>query len=110
MLRNIILIAALALACAFASGTRADEAIRIDATSDATAQQSFEQMLLQADDSRQQELQMAMLTLNLDGHSAWDVVETAELQSLSIAGIKNRVAGMTAEEIIALAASPSADR
>lgn len=45
-----------------------------------------------------------MLKINMAGvQSAYDVVQSKDLQSPSIARIKDRVAGMTAEEIIALA-------
>lgn len=78
--------------------------VRIDATSDVTAEQSFARMLGQADREEQQQLAVAILKLNMDGvQSAYEVLADRELQSPSIARIKDRVADMTAEEIIELA-------
>jgi hypothetical protein len=82
--------------------------VRLDATSAASAQESFQRMLEGASGAKRNELLVAMLKLNMSGvRSAYEVVAKPELQSLSIARIKDRVAGMTAEEIIALADSTS---
>lgn len=97
--------AAILLALAMsASSLQARDAIRLDATSEATAQASFKQMIESADRSEQEALATAMLKINLAGvQSAYEVVQRPELQTLSIGRVKDQVAGMTAEEIVAYA-------
>lgn len=93
-----------ALAACSSAPARSDQALRLDATSDATAQRSFQRMVDRADAAGKQELAFAMLKLNMEGvQSVYEVVQQPELKTLSIARVKDRVAGMTAEEIIALA-------
>ena len=59
--------------------------------------------------AKRQQLLIAMLKLNMVGiHSAYDVVNNPELQSFGISRVKDKVAGLTADEIIDLAnSSPS---
>lgn len=105
MFKRIVLLIALAVACSCTSVPAGKvHSVRLDATSDATAQESYEKMMRQSSEKQQQALAVAMLKLNMAGvQSAYDVVQNKDLQSLSIARIKDRVAGMTAEEIIVLA-------
>ncbi|MDR7192398.1 hypothetical protein [Luteimonas terrae] len=84
----------------------ANDAIRLDATSEATAHASFQKMMDHADDRSKRDLAMAMAKINLEGvQSAYEIVQRPELQTMSIGRIKDRVAGMTADEIVALADS-----
>lgn len=105
MLKKLLLTACFALtvtACA-TSGSSTSQ-IRLDATSDATAQSSFSAMSEALPPEKRQELLVAMLKLNLTGvNSAYEVVQNPDLQSPSIVRIKDQVAGMTAQEIIDLA-------
>lgn len=95
---------ALLAASSFPLGAR--EALRLDATSEATAQASFQKMMDQADDRGKRDLAMAMAKINLEGvQSAYEIVQRPELQTMSIGRIKDRVAGMTADQIVALADS-----
>ena len=105
MLKIFILPVVLIAICSCAStSSSTSQSVRLDATSDATAQKSFEKMLSESGVTKQQELAIAMLKLNMIGvKSAYGLVGNPELQSLSIVRIKNRVAGMTADEIIDLA-------
>lgn len=107
--RSTLIIAALAacLAACMSSGTKR-EATRIDASSDATAEASFKAMLSELPNGKQQELLVAMIEINLEGvQSAYDIVGNPQLQRMSITRIKDRVAGMTAEEIVAYAETVS---
>ncbi|MEP6881547.1 MAG: hypothetical protein ABI866_06115 [Dokdonella sp.] len=61
-------------------------------------------MLNQSSAKKQQDLAIAMLKLSMVGvKSAHEVVENPALQKPAIARVKDRVAGMTADEIIDLA-------
>lgn len=83
---------------------QAREPVRIDASSEQTANASFNQMMKALPRSKQGALAGAMLQLNLVGtNSVYDVVGNPALQSLSAGRIKDRIAGMSAEEIIELA-------
>lgn len=104
--KHIVLLIALVAACSCTSVRASNDhhSVRLDATSDTTAQESYEKMMRQASEKQQQALAVAMLKLNMAGvQSAYEVVQDKDLQSVSIARIKDRVAGMTADEIIALA-------
>lgn len=105
MSKHLLLsIALVALSSCASTSPNSGQAVRLDATSAATAEQSFKRMLDQSGATRQQELALAVLKLSMAGvQSAYEVIGHPELQSSSIVGIKDRVAGMTAEEIIDLA-------
>lgn len=105
MFKHFLLAVALVSICSCTTTSPAtSQSLRLDATSDATAQESFQRMLRQAGAEKQRELAMAMLKLNMTGvESAYEVVANPELQSPSIARVKDRIAGMTADEIIELA-------
>ncbi|MGY0561815.1 hypothetical protein ACW7G2_14015 [Luteimonas sp. A277] len=96
-----LLASLLAIGC---TTTAERNAVRIDASSIESAETSYKAMMRSQSDSGKQKLAIAMVVLNMEGvESAYEVVANPELQSPSIGGIKDRVAGMTAAEIIALA-------
>ena len=79
-------------------------ALRFDGSSDAAAEASWTRMVNGAPAAQRQKLLIAMLKLNLDGvDSAYQVVGNPEFDELGIARIKDKIDGMTANEIIALA-------
>lgn len=87
----------------FVSGAHAREPIRIDASTDASARVSFDRMTASLSPRKQQALQIAVLILNMEGvSSAYEVVNDPELQRPSIERIRDKVSGMTADEIIRL--------
>ena len=95
-----LLVSVLAVGCT----TPAERsAVRIDASSIESAEDSYKAMTRGQSHAKKQELAIAVLVLNMEGvTSAYEVVGNPELQSPSIGRIKDRVAGMTAAEIIAL--------
>lgn len=79
--------------------------VRIDASSSLAAEASYKAMMMGRSQADQQKLGLAVLVLNMQGvKSASEVVNNPALQSPSIVRIRTKVAGMTAEQIIALAA------
>lgn len=79
--------------------------VRIDSSSPQAAKASYREMMENRSQDNQVKLALAVLTLNMKGvKSASEVVNNPELQSPSIVRIRTEVAGMTAEQIIALAA------
>ncbi len=96
-----LLVGVLALSLAFVVQSR--EPLRIDASSVEAAEASWKVMVDSTRGSKKQKLLEAMLKINLAGvTSGYEVVGNPELQSLGIARIKDQVARMTADEIIAL--------
>jgi hypothetical protein len=92
-----LLIAALTLSHLAAAG----EPIRLDASSDSAAEASYKRMVDQLGAKKQRKLQLAILQINMTGvNSAYEVASNPELQRVGPARIKDRIAGMTAEEII----------
>ncbi|GAA4861344.1 hypothetical protein [Luteimonas vadosa] len=92
-----------AVACATAPATQ--DVLRIDATSTDSAEASYKAMMSERSEADQQRLALAVLMLNMEGvESAREVVDNPELQSPSIGRIKDKVAGLSANEIIELAA------
>jgi hypothetical protein len=81
--------------------------VRIDASSDRAANATFEKMVLrESSRERQKALVAAIVQLNLSGvHSVYEVVNDPDKQQFDAAHVKDQVAGMDADEIIALAAS-----
>jgi hypothetical protein len=76
--------------------------VRIDATSAETAEASYQAMLVGRSEAQMQRLALAVLLLNLEGvKSAYDLVGD---DHGSVGAIRNKVAGMSADEIIALSA------
>jgi len=93
----------LGLAIAFVVPVRAAEPVRIDATTEKTAEATWDLMLKELPAAKRQALIVAMLKVNLTGvNSAGEIAANPELHSMGIARIKDKVAGMTADEIIAL--------
>lgn len=87
----------------FLADASASDQVRIDASSDAAAAASFARMIEPLPAGKRQELQIAILVLNMDGvSSAYEAIQDPALRRPSIERIKDRVAGMTADEIIAL--------
>ena len=81
-----------------------DKPLRIDGSTDQTAQKSYNMMLSNTSKEQQQELVIAMIKLNMKGvKSAHEVAGNQDLQSPSIKNIKTLVHDMTVEEIINLA-------
>ncbi|MBS3895342.1 DUF6694 family lipoprotein [Silanimonas sp.] len=109
MYKSYLLIAALCLAsagCSTPGDTRS--VTRLDATSVQSAEATFQKMTNELPRSKQQELVMAIIAINLIGVlSAHEAVTNPELRTPSIGRIKDRVAGMTAEEILQYAAEVS---
>lgn len=103
--RSLLLAIALS-ACATTGSERSST--RIDAATVETAEASFKRMADEQPAAKRNELLAAMIVINLAGvQSAYDVARNPALQSPSIGRIKDRVAGMTADEIIAYAATVS---
>ena len=96
-------IAAITLSVAFAAGcaTTHKAAIHLDASSAEAAEASYRAMMEDRSPADKQQLALAVLKLNMEGvKNAYEVVGNPELQSLSIARVRDKVAGMTAEQII----------
>ena len=92
------------VALLYFGAANAAEPIRIDASTNATAQASWNEMYVQANPGTKQKLISALAELNLAGvKSAYEVVNNPDLQTLSAARIKDKIAGLTAEQIIELA-------
>ena len=89
---------------AVASATAlAQTPLRIDASSDEAARASWDAMLSSATPTEHQELLIALLQINLAGvQSAKEVVGQPDMQHLGIVRIKDKVSGLTAEQIIKL--------
>lgn len=85
----------------FSAMASAGEPLRLDASSDAAAEESFKRMADRLGAKRQQKLEIAILQINMIGvNSAYETVANPELRRVSVARIKDRIAGMTADEII----------
>ncbi len=101
-----LVLASLLAGCATTASTA--QSPRIDATSVVAAEDSYRAMMDTLSPEKQRQLALAMLALNLRGvGSAYEAMKNPDLQSLSIGRIKDDVNGMTADEIIALAARTS---
>lgn len=80
--------------------------MRIDGTSVESTNSSFQRMIQKLPRRKAEKVMAAMVLINLEGvKSAYDIVGDPNLQNLSAARIKDRIDGMTADEIIALADS-----
>ncbi|MBF6023436.1 hypothetical protein [Lysobacter niastensis] len=81
----------------------AADPVRIDGTTDQSANESFNRMVEQIAPEKRMDLQVAMLLIVMDGvGSAKEAMTRPELRNPSIVLIKDRVNGMTADELIAL--------
>ncbi len=93
----------LSVAALLAASVWAGEPVRIDASSDRAAEESWARMLESADPATRERLQFAMVKINLMGvKSARETVGRPEFDALGIVRIKGQVAGMSAQELIAL--------
>lgn len=93
---------ALGTGCTTPGGPRKE--IRIDATSAESAEATFKAMVDDAPPRQREKLLGAMIAINFAGiQSAYEVVRDPSLESVSIGRIKEQVAGMTADEILAYA-------
>ncbi len=92
--------AAAAVALLFSADAQANDPVRIDASSGAAAA-SFARMIESLPKNERQELQIAILVLNMYGvSSVYEAIKDPALRHPSIERIRDRVAGMTADEII----------
>ncbi|MEO8923863.1 MAG: DUF6694 family lipoprotein [Caldimonas sp.] len=84
--------------------TSVNKPLRIDASSDASVERSMAAMMASLKYDEQIQLAMAILQLNMAGvSSARQLIGNPDLQHPSAAKVKDRIAGKTADEIIALA-------
>ena len=101
MLR-VLLALAIAVAAGCASVRSGPEVVvRIDATSAETAEASYQAMMVGRSMAQKQRLALAVLMLNLEGVESANEVGS---DPGSVGPIRNKVAGLSADEIIALAA------
>jgi hypothetical protein len=85
--------------------------IRIDATSEDTVNASFQAMLSHLDRRHQTELLGAIVQLNFVGvTSVYQALDKPDLQRPSVVRIKDKIAGLTADEIIELAKKTATTR
>lgn len=106
-----VLAALLLAAVAGCASTPTAAPTRLDATTAETAKRTFQKMADELPGDGWQRLAMAMIAINMKNvKSAHEVVNNPELQSPSIARIKDEVAGMSAQEIIDYAAKVSTVR
>lgn len=102
MLRLLIALATAAALVSCATSSHDGDLVRMDATSVETAEASYQAMMVGRSVAQQQRLALAVLLLNLEGtRSANDLV--GDIQG-SVGPIRNKVAGLTAAQIIALSA------
>ncbi|MDR7133908.1 hypothetical protein J2X06_001092 [Lysobacter niastensis] len=95
--------------CAASGGSHS--VARIDASSEAAAEASYKAMMRQLSEPKKRQLGLAVVMLNMVGvNSVYEVINNPELKAPSVGRIKDRVAGMSADEIIALAAKTSTVR
>jgi hypothetical protein len=99
--RRIVQVALLSFV-AWSSFTWAWGAIRIDGSSDEAANRTFQRMMKSLKPDQQQALVIALLQINFIGvESVTEAARSADLQNPSAARVKDKIAGMTAPEIIA---------
>jgi hypothetical protein len=80
------------------------QVIRVDGSSDAAANESFQRMVSSLKPDEQQALLIALIQINMGGaESAQDMLREPKMQHPSAAQVKDKIAGMTATEIIAYA-------
>ena len=101
----VLVFAALSSGCA--TNAKGREVPRIDATSTTSAEQSYSRMMDDLSAAKKQRLALAVLLINLDGFkSVYEDLNNTEPRSIS--RIKDKVAGLSAEEIISLGSRSSA--
>ncbi|MDE2036848.1 MAG: hypothetical protein KGI95_27600 [Pseudomonas sp.] len=100
-----VVVLSMAMIAGCAAVATQEASVRIDSSSPQAAEASYETMMKGRSEADRQKLALAVLMINMQGaKSAYDVVNNPDLQSPSIARIREKVAGMTAEQIIELAA------
>lgn len=105
--RFLLLILTMAIAACAATSTES-HAVRIDSSSYPAAEASYEAMMQGRSEAEKRKLALAVLMLNLEGvKGVYETLDNPELQSPSIGRIREKVSGMTAAEIIALASRVS---
>ncbi len=103
--------AAAVVALFLATGAHARQEVRIDATSDKSVEQSYKRMNESLHQEAQIELATAILKLNMVGiNSSKEMLADPALHSLGPVRIKDRIAGLTAAEIVKLADKTSTVR
>jgi hypothetical protein len=108
MLKSLLALVIAAALAGCATGGSGGDVVRIDATSAETAKASYQAMMVGRSEAQQQRLALAVLMLNLEGvNSAFDLVGD---DHGSVGPIRNKVAGLSAEEIIALSAKVKGPR
>jgi hypothetical protein len=104
-MRNRVILSVLLIFAAI-TGTSARDPVRIDASSDIAANTTFEKMMRDCPRGQQKALVAAIVQLNLTGtHTVYEVVNDANKLQISAAHVKDQISGMSADEIIAFAAS-----
>lgn len=94
-------VVAMLLLMVSASCVYASDTIHFDASSDTAAKASWDRMFDHASRDEQQKLLAAVVQINLAGvKSVSEVMSNPDLQSLSAVRIKDKIAGMTAAQII----------
>jgi uncharacterized protein DUF6694 len=89
---------------AWGSVASCKDAIRIDGSSDDAANRSFQRMMESLKPDQQQALAIALIQINLGGaQSAQDMLRNPNMQHPSAGQVRDKIAGMTAPEIIAFA-------
>jgi hypothetical protein len=84
------------------------DAIRIDGSSDAAADRSFQRMMESLKPDEQEMLSVALVQINLgDAQSVYDMLRDPNKQHPSAAHVRDKIAGMTASEIIDFARKTS---
>ena len=84
------------LAIVVSGAALAGDPIKLDASSDQAALDSFKLMLAELPQQRQNDLQFAVLKINMDGvGSAAEMLADPALRAPTVARIKDRLAGMT---------------
>lgn len=105
---NRILVLLLASALLVACSAAPSKVVRIDARSQETAEASYRAMMDRLSPDQQFKLALAVLVLNMEGvNSVYDVLASPDLKSPSVGHIRAKVAGMNAEEIVALSTQVS---
>lgn len=107
MIKNTLLALMLGTALAACASTANNRtAPTLDASSAASAETSYKNMHRSLPQTKQVELALAVMAINFIGvNSAHEVANNPQLQQPGVARIKDRIAGMTADQIITYAAA-----
>ena len=107
MSKSFLLALALGMAITGCATTGSNStAIRLDASSDEAAVASYKKMQSRLPQEKQMQLAFSVLAINMIGiESAYELVAHPDRDTMGVARIKDRIAGMTADEILAYAAA-----